>query len=596
MRALPGGIPRTAATAVLLLSACAQGRGTSASAPPASAPPVAASTAGAAALAPVAPVALTPAPVFAGTYWPDRSCTFLVDSGRPVWNWCIESVTVAPGGDLVFRSRWEFSAFAGGPIEKGPDAGNPKMYVADSKARRLDHVSTTEAARLGGVLSRDKPVLRGDFVFRPAAFDPPFTFHDADNNVAIEGIRLDASRKGDTEGRGNARLRARLTQLRKADEVVVEQSWGGLGQPWAKRSVLRRAGPGPSGAGTVPVATMDAFLERLASAPLVEGPYFPRHEHTDDFPRAAIRFGSADDALVVFSESQGAERIPWALQFEGRRYVIPSDAPARALDIVQAQIAEAEVKVARGVEPPASAPSGPAWTLASALIRAASRGDAAEVRRLLAAGADPGRGDDENGHSAVHAAASMGHAEILTLFADSGAALDVPDFRGLTPLMLAASGGRAAAAKLLVERGARSQLAEALGAAASAGHVEVVRALLQAGAPANARSGFGLTALMAAVGVLSGPHPDVMSALLDSGADVNAVDMAGRTALRHLVDPPARRPARGAGEVVATVRLLRARGADPSIKDKQGRSVLDVLASRPGTPSDEILAALGGVR
>jgi ankyrin repeat protein len=445
-------------------------------------------------------------------------------------------VTVAPGGDLVFRSRWEFSEFAGAPVEKGPDEGNPKMYVVDAKARRLDHVTTTEAARLGGLLSRDKPVLRGDFVFRPTAVDPPFTFHDGDNNVAIEGIRLDASRKGDTEGRGNARLRARLAELRKADEVVVDLSWGGLGKPWAKGSVLRRAGPGSSGPGAVPAATMDAFLERLASAPLVEGPYFPRYEHTDDFPGAAIRFGSGDDALVVFSESQGAERIPWALQFEGRRYVIPSDAPARALDIVQTQIAEAEIKVARGEESPAPAPSGRAGTLASALILAAGRGDVAEVRRLLAAGADPGRGDDENGDSAVHAAASVGHAEILTLFADAGVALDVPDFRGLTPLLLAASAGRPAAARLLVERGARSQLAQALGSAAAAGHVEVVRTLLQAGAPANARGDLGLTALMAAMGARGAPHPDVMSALLDSGADVNAVDMLGRTALRHLVD------------------------------------------------------------
>jgi hypothetical protein len=510
-----------------------------------------------------------------------------------VWNWCVESVTVRPGGELVFRCRWEFPEFSRSKIDKGPDEGNRNMYVVDGAGRRLDHVTTTEAAKVGGILAPDTPTLRGDFVFPPGTVEPPFTFHDADNNVAIEGIRLEATRRGDSEGRGNPALRARLGQLRKADEIVIDQSWGGLGKGSHNRYVLRRAGGGATAGASVPAATMDAFLARLAGAPLVEGLYMPRHEHTDDFPRLAITFGTGDDQLVVFSESQGADRYPWALQFEGRRYVLPSDAPARALDLVKAHLAAAEVKVAPGrPDEPPSPPPGSRRGLASELTSASSRGDVAGVRRLMAAGADPARGDDETGHSAVHAASALGHAEILALFADSGAALDTLDFRGLTPLLMAAGSGHAEVVKILLQRGARSQMVRALREAAVGGHLEVVRTLLQAGASVDGRDELGLTALMGASAGRGVARPDVMKALLDSGAAVNAVDMEGRTALHYFVSSATSPPARGADSAASTVRILMAAGADPRVKDKKGQSVLDVLAARPGPVSSEILAAI----
>jgi hypothetical protein len=587
MRALPGRSWHTAVIAMLsILSACSHGPGPAASAPPAAgATPSASSAPASVSIAPSA------SPVAAGTYWPKSACTYLIEpSGQAVWNWCVESVTLRPSGELVFRCRWEFPEFSKSKIEKGTDEGNRNMYVVDGAGRRMDHVTTTEGARLGGTLAPDTPTLRGDFVFPSGAVEPPFTFHDADNNVAIEGIRLEAAQRSDGEGRGNPALRARLGQLRKADEIVIDKSWGGLGKSSANHYVLRRAGGGATAGASVPAATMDAFLARLAGAPLVEGPYIPRQMHTDDFPRLAITFGTGDDRLVVFSESQGADRYPWALQFEGRRYVLSSDAPARALDLVKAHLAAAEVKVAPG-RPEESPPPGSRRALASELVAASTRGDVAGVRRLLAAGADPTRGDDETGASAVHAAAALGHAEILALFADSGAALDAPDFQGLTPLLRAAGAGHAQVVKMLLQRGARSQVADALREAAAGGHLEIVRALIQAGAPVDARDELGLTALMYAIG-RGVTRPDVMKALLDSGAAVNAVDMEGRTALHHLASSATSPSARGAGSAAPAVRILMAAGADPRVKDTEGQSVLDVLAARPGAVSSEILAAI----
>jgi hypothetical protein len=297
--------------------------------------------------APPAPASTTPrqTAVPAGTYWPENACVPLIEASRqPVWTWCVEAVTVRPGGELVFRCRWEFIDGSNSTIEKGTDQGNRNMYVVDGAGRRLDHVTTTEAARLGGTLAPDTPTLRGDFVFPAGPVEPPFAFHDADNGVAIEGIRLDAKRRADA-ARGNPALRARLEQLRRADEIVIDDHWGGLGKPSAHRYVLRRTGSDAKARAAVPAATLDAFLAGLAGAPLVEGPYVPRIEHTDDYPRLAITFGTGDDRLVVFSESQGKDRTPWALQFQGRQYVLPSDAPARALDLVQRYLAAAEVEV-----------------------------------------------------------------------------------------------------------------------------------------------------------------------------------------------------------------------------------------------------------
>ena len=65
-------------------------------------------------------------------------------------------------------------------------------------------------------------------------------------------------------------------------------------------------------------------------------------------------------------------------------------------------------------------------------------------------------------------------------------------------------------------------------AAASGGHLEMVRSLLDKGAEAKANSRFDGTALMRAA---SGGHLRVMKLLLDKGADVTASDSNSRTAL-----------------------------------------------------------------
>eukprot|EP01051_Picozoa_sp_SAG22_P000840 SAG22_NODE_27_length_29018_cov_465.809646_23_plen_313_part_00 len=81
--------------------------------------------------------------------------------------------------------------------------------------------------------------------------------------------------------------------------------------------------------------------------------------------------------------------------------------------------------------------------------------DAAEVGRLLKAGADPnetnpGRAD----RTPLHIAAAYGRAAVAELLLQNKASVDAPNENGNTPLWLAAGNGQAAVAELLLAAGA----------------------------------------------------------------------------------------------------------------------------------------------
>eukprot|EP01045_Picozoa_sp_COSAG04_P021598 COSAG04_NODE_2341_length_4295_cov_5.618061_3_plen_810_part_00 len=86
------------------------------------------------------------------------------------------------------------------------------------------------------------------------------------------------------------------------------------------------------------------------------------------------------------------------------------------------------------------------------LVNAADAGEAAEVRVLLAAGADPDAAD-ENGDTALYWAAYYGHEEVVAALAEGGADLDKASAGG-TPLMAAAFDGSSGVVRRLLELGA----------------------------------------------------------------------------------------------------------------------------------------------
>lgn len=129
--------------------------------------------------------------------------------------------------------------------------------------------------------------------------------------------------------------------------------------------------------------------------------------------------------------------------------------------------------------------------------------------------------------------------------------------------------------------------------AAKTGDLPVMRLLLKAGADPSLGSQFGATPLMAAAGVgleYGGNFPpearslEAVKLCLQLGADVNAVDKDGLTALHGAA-------ARGADQIV---QFLVEKGARMDVKDKKGRTPLDVAMGKdavknPGYPSTTAL-------
>ncbi|MCY4025324.1 MAG: ankyrin repeat domain-containing protein [Acidobacteria bacterium] len=194
----------------------------------------------------------------------------------------------------------------------------------------------------------------------------------------------------------------------------------------------------------------------------------------------------------------------------------------------------------------------------TALHRAAHRGDAAAVERLLAAG----EGVDtttRHGVTPLALASAHGHAEVVQSLLERGADARRPSPHGETPLMAAARTGTVESVELLLLHGAGAEVdaregwrgQTALMWAAAEGHAAVVAALAAAGADVDARSDAGFTPLAFAV---RAGHADAVAALLDASADIGLALPDGTSPL-HLAVLNARYD--------VAVRLLE-RGADPT--------------------------------
>ncbi|MGK2962003.1 MAG: ankyrin repeat domain-containing protein [Gemmatimonadaceae bacterium] len=137
---------------------------------------------------------------------------------------------------------------------------------------------------------------------------------------------------------------------------------------------------------------------------------------------------------------------------------------------------------------------------------AARAGNVSRVRELLRAGASPNESYGyKRSHTPLMAAAKNGHLEATRVLIQAGARHDQSaEGSGLTALGMAAEAGHVAVIDLLVSVGASLQggggnhdPVPPLQAAAGAGQVEAVRALLRAGASPNEKQ-LGSTAIDAA--------------------------------------------------------------------------------------------------
>lgn len=192
-------------------------------------------------------------------------------------------------------------------------------------------------------------------------------------------------------------------------------------------------------------------------------------------------------------------------------------------------------------EPPTDAP----------LMGAAARGELAQVKDILAKGAD----------------------------------VNATDQDGRTALMLAALGGRPEVARLLIEQGADINArmkggSTVLMAAVMVGNPEVVRLLVDKGADVAASDEGGITVLMASF--LAG-HPEVMTMLVQRG--LAPKDQSGDS----------QRAPTGASQVKSldVVKLLVERGADIHARTKDGMTVLSLAEQLGRKDLVQYLKALG---
>ena len=175
------------------------------------------------------------------------------------------------------------------------------------------------------------------------------------------------------------------------------------------------------------------------------------------------------------------------------------------------------------------------------------------VRLLLERGADPNL-RTANGRSPLMAAAARGDVEALRLLLKYKAAVDAKDSAGETALMVASTKGSAPAVQLLLEHGADARIRTkrdetALGNAGTSGSEAVVRLLLDQGADVNSRNLRGFSPLMLAASSDTMPA-GVVKLLLAKGADPSckgdydetAADLAakrGHTEVARLLGAPA---------------------------------------------------------
>jgi ankyrin repeat protein len=173
------------------------------------------------------------------------------------------------------------------------------------------------------------------------------------------------------------------------------------------------------------------------------------------------------------------------------------------------------------------------------LVDAASRGDAAEVRRLLDDGADANE-RDASGRTAVTAAALGDHVEVARVLIAAGADVDLQDSDRNNPLLVTGETGSVAMLREVLKGSPNLGATNRYGGvavipASDRGHVDYVREILDTGIDVDHVNDLGWTALLETVLLGDGDadHVEILGLLLDAGADRSIADRDGVTALEH---------------------------------------------------------------
>ena len=172
------------------------------------------------------------------------------------------------------------------------------------------------------------------------------------------------------------------------------------------------------------------------------------------------------------------------------------------------------------------------------LFAAADKGNAGEIARLAATGADV-NARDGYGRTPLHVAAYAGKHDAMRALVKSGANPNALENDRYDIVTIAAVADDLPTLKVALEVGCSAKNVTsrydgtALIAAAHLGHDGVVRELIRAGAPLDHVNNLGWTALIESIVLGNGGarHVATLKALVDAGANVSIADRSGTTPL-----------------------------------------------------------------
>jgi ankyrin repeat protein len=205
-------------------------------------------------------------------------------------------------------------------------------------------------------------------------------------------------------------------------------------------------------------------------------------------------------------------------------------------------------------------------TMGTELFDAIRAGDTGRVQSLIAADPALVNRRNENGHSPVLIAQYHHKGDVVALLLAAGPVLDLFD--------AASVGATARVAELLDQDPSRVNAYSSdgffpLGLAAFFGHPETVRLLLRRGADAAqvATNPMRIQSLHAAV---ASKNAEIVRLLVEAGAPVNVQQHKGWTPLHETVH----------SRNVELTRYLLAHGADPKLQNDEGKSAIGLAADQ----------------
>ena len=172
------------------------------------------------------------------------------------------------------------------------------------------------------------------------------------------------------------------------------------------------------------------------------------------------------------------------------------------------------------------------------LLAAAARGDATQIKVLIAQGEKPDV-RDTHGRTPLHVAAYSSHHEAMRALVTAGANPNALENDRYDIVTIAAVANDLPTLKVALSLGASAKNitspydGTALIAAAHLGHAEVVRLLIRSEAPLDHINNLEWTALIESIVLGDGGsrHTETLKALVEAGADVNLTDRDGQTPL-----------------------------------------------------------------